>query len=67
MKIVAFFLFIAAAFLVILLIRGVQKAKRKGEYLQPDNLKEYGVVDVDETTLSQNVFPQQDPHTEQAI
>ncbi len=67
MKIVAFFLFIAIAALVGLLIRGVQRAKRKDEYLQPDNLKEYGVVDVDETTLSSNVFPQQDPHTEQAI
>ncbi len=63
MEIFAAFLLIAFAILVIKLIVGVQKAKRNGTYLQPDNLAEYGVVELDETTLiDEDVF-----HTEQSI
>ena len=44
MKIFAAILIILVVIVVVKLIDGVQKAKRNGTYLQPDNLKEYGVT-----------------------
>lgn len=41
MKEVAMILFCLAFFCVFVLVAGVQKTKRKGEYLQPDNPNDY--------------------------
>ncbi len=43
MKVFAAVLIIIFVLIVAKLISGVQKAKRNGTYLQPDNLREYGV------------------------
>jgi len=37
----AFCLFLAGLLIVVLMVKGVQKAKKNGTYLQPDNPAEY--------------------------